>query len=693
VSFLDNLLLGIKTLTVNGTGIALPIGAVNPTILNIIGGTVAYNSTSKAWDMSIPSAVLGSKLVGRFAEQNTFALGRVEMDEWTKSGSNAFFGPNRVAEGLGADSYANATLFNENNAAVSYTLSQAISPPPNVTGITLQADLRAGPARVGDTVVLQLTDVTGVSVLGSVSCALTSSWQTFSTSIITVTPGTLYQVQLLYGGGAGVTSSSSVEVTQIRTQATTTTNPLFTAPYTRYQITGDMLADNAQQSVTTLIETHSFPIRRQSPMSKFAFWTNATLIGVQLWNLITAGLANAGYVGVRVNGQDLTPIRGANNTADVQNVTLPSNPAGSLNYVEIIASDHTVLTGTGISAGDFVLSVIAPSSAVVLPIAPKRPNYRVVVIGDSKTAGYQATYPVLSGLMGLWARNMTDASLVCDCWSGRHVSDDCLSYGGVQSFVARIAAAQPDLVVLSGWYRNDWALASLTPQQVAAEISQFVDGLHAACPNARFLMLTTAPESSVGANGLGYTLANYGTECAQNIQLARADWMDFYDVFNGASGPVGWSSACISGDGIHPNDFGYYIIFNNTRPYLTETPTVAGVSQAKTTYYTAGVAGSGGTFARTVNTPASNEACILKVKAFLNDTTSHVSAAIVHYVRINNNAGTVTAGTPTVVFSDIASISCTLAYSVSSGNIVATVTNNGAHACDVKIIVETDRIT
>lgn len=77
MSFLDNLLLGIRAVSIAGSAIALPAGTTNPTTLNFVSGaTGVYNTTTKAWDITISggSFTAGGDLAGSSSSQQVVQL-------------------------------------------------------------------------------------------------------------------------------------------------------------------------------------------------------------------------------------------------------------------------------------------------------------------------------------------------------------------------------------------------------------------------------------------------------------------------------------------------------------------------------------------------------------------------------------------------------------------------------------------
>lgn len=93
MSFLDNLLLAIRTVTVGGNTVTLPAGTNQPTILNFINGTVVYNTITKAYDVNF----LGSQSTMQFSS-GAFVIGGVAgLTSSASTAQNAFSFP--VANG------------------------------------------------------------------------------------------------------------------------------------------------------------------------------------------------------------------------------------------------------------------------------------------------------------------------------------------------------------------------------------------------------------------------------------------------------------------------------------------------------------------------------------------------------------------------------------------------------------------
>lgn len=93
MSFLDNLLLAIRTITVGGNAVTLPAGTNQPTILNFINGTVVYNTITKAWDVNF----LGPQTTMQFSSGALVVGGVAGLSSSASTAQNAFSFP--VANG------------------------------------------------------------------------------------------------------------------------------------------------------------------------------------------------------------------------------------------------------------------------------------------------------------------------------------------------------------------------------------------------------------------------------------------------------------------------------------------------------------------------------------------------------------------------------------------------------------------
>lgn len=641
---------------------------------------------------------LQNNLVGQTSDVNSIVLGDVFRGEWqqTLSGATLFNRPNDTASN-DAFPYHDCGTVNWPAQTSAFVLHRAFAPPPNVTAVAVEADALLPSGVVSSTIVLRVMDVTNTTVIGSGTCTLTSSVQTCTSGPVSVSAGTNYLAEILTGAGTGVSSGASADICRVRVRPTTTTSTLFGSPFVRYNADTGFLWDNGKSGTTNEQSPNAnIYYRRQSAQSRFVFDTNANVIGVQLLNMVTPRLAGQGLTLVRVNGRPLPPITGASSTYDVQTVNLPPG----LKRIEIENSDQYRNSGTPADFESELGAVFIPQTAWLNIIPPPKNTQRILIIGDSKTVGYGGTIPALTGWVALLKRYYPNISFIVDAGSSRAIQDDCYSThltapNVIRSLAARYAQIQPDVIMNTGLGRNDWALSNFNPTYVEGMWGNCVDAIHAAWPHAYWIEVSTWPESAEAANGLGFTLPQYRNAVNRDMCTARGDWCRFVD---GTTIPS-YSPATFTTDGTHPNDKGHALIatflstlidsFNLSSGPVPQAAFGEGVSA---TYFSTAVAASGGTFAPEIAAPASNESLLLNVAILVEDTTSHTSDTLVHLVRIQNNAGTITAGTPTAVHSDVANISIATAYSVSTNTIVLTVTNNGAHATDIKVVVTPRRV-
>lgn len=624
---------------------------------------------------------------GGDSDINSLVWGDVSQDEWVPVNANAITKSNAFGS---VDGYSDSVVLNNLAGAAALYTYACWGCPQGVTSVAFEIDASWPSGVVSGVVTIQIRDVAGGSTLATAQCALSAGLQTFTTGPVMVVPGTNYRAYILYGG-APASNGSNVLVSRARVRVLTTSVPLLN-DYVRYNATARHLWGNCLYGVTQGVFAANVNVRRQSPFSRFSFWTDAQQIGIQAINGVQANGPLGGFIGIYVNGAPYSTVRGPNGPVfDVMIATLPPG----YNFVEVESSDAFGVSAE--SMANQVLAVLAPRNAA-FQITPRPETGKDIIYFkyDSK-GGYGGTIPNFTGIIPMLRRSMPHATFIHDGRVSLQVASENNTPATQQALIARMVQARAKVYVLMGYHRNDWANAALNPIAVKAQLETLIDAVHAGNPSATFLLISTWSEVSDGStNGLGFTIQNYRDACTKDIANARPDWCTFID--GTASGIPGWNNGtCLNADNVHPNDFGYALIF--TAFLQAATPLFDGPA-VQTTYQTAPVehtqgptvlvASGGGTFAPAIaNLATNNQSALLRVSCLVEDLTAHVSACLVHYVRVNNNAGTVTAGTPTVAFTDITSIAITLAYSISTTKVIATVTNNGANACTVKIRTET----
>lgn len=643
-------------------------------------------------DGVIPAFTTGggpqSNVRGLDADLNSMIWGDPSQDEWQGKPNNLFFRPVPGSP----DGFSDNEFLNDISAGGGgVAIFANFGTPATVTSVVGELDAQLPPGVGASTVVLQIRDVTGVTTLATVSCVLTAQQQTFSTPAVATVFGTQLRLYLLLQGTGGSSANASVQVGRLRVRpVAAAAGSLFAGQFVRYNASSKYLWDNHRIGLISPGGGGVFPQRHQATNARFCFWTDASTIGVLVANSIFNVSYHGGNVGIYVNGaqyQAPTPTPTVN-TFDVIQVNLPAG----YNYVEVENSDGSGTTP--LSIGVNTVAVFAPKGAAFQVVAPRQDiaQRRICWVCDSKGVGYGATAPVFGGILALLRRAMPDCSFVVEGRSGVSVFSDNSTAVNQQALIARLAQTRSNVFVFYGYHRNDWqgqgAAALQSPAAMQTQLEQLVDALHAACPTAQMIFVSSSSETAEGANLSGFTLPQYRTAGTTNIVNPRADWCTFVD--GTSTGVPGFNPATDTFDGVHPNDNGYSKIatafLQSATLWDNPVPQAAQLT-VPVEHYAAAVA-SAGTFAPTINVPNNNEGNVLRVTIMAQDTVAHTSAALVHYVKANNAGGAVTAGAVTVAFSDIASFTITAAYSVAAGGIVVTVTNSSANPSNIKVRTE-----
>jgi hypothetical protein len=486
---------------------------------------------------------------GLVQDLNSIVMGDVSQAEWQSvpsfAGDAPLLQPNA---GTTVDGYGDATWVNPTGIA-SWYLENEFSAISGATSFQLQVDAKL-PMGVGSSTINVM--LYQGSSLSTVACTLTSSWQTCETTSVTPTAGIVEAV--IYPSS----SAAQALIGKVRVVPTATTIPSLTQPFVRYNASPRLLWDNIHDEMINELAA-GIPVRLESPYSRFVFWTNASAIAVQAFN--AQGTAPYGNIAVYVNGREQCTLSPQYQYFDVDSCSLPSG----LNLVEVWTGAMQVY-GTTVqpyytaSEGSYVLGVYVPQSAYFQVVPPPTNNDRVLLLGDSKEGGFDASNPPVTGVDAVLRRDTPAASWLVEAWGSISLWQMFSTPAVASATISRLSMAHPTKI-LQVLGRNDWALTkygSVTAFQAAYTWAN--DALHAAIPNATFYVATWALESSGNeaiTNGNGELNSVYRTG-VRNYAASRP-WVTLVDI---ANAPNYSTSTMLAADGVHPNDLGAGFVGN-----------------------------------------------------------------------------------------------------------------------------------
>jgi lysophospholipase L1-like esterase len=516
--------------------------------------------------------------VASIEDQNSTVWGDITQGEWTAlEPANA---PTIQANaGTTTDGYLDAVIVNPSAGTGLYYLESYFTPPPNVTAMSFEVDhLENGSSCSFNA---SITVSGGGSNVSTATCTTGSGWATCTTGSTAVTAGTAYRARLTIPS-----NSCTAYIGKVRTRVLTTTNPLFTSAYTRYNASSGLLWDNAHNDLV-FNGSLPFPYRYQSALSRFVFDTNASVLGVNILNQLGGLTISPDWdTLVSVNGRPWALLTGAFGVPDVQNVTLPSPPPGATTVtVEVTTSVSVYVAPTfpanyhpyGQYSGQATtLGVIVPQGSVFNIRPPPTTQSRIVILGDSKDVGLYAGNATTQGWPAILRQSFPSISILVESVSGLSLYATSQTTAIQQTGIAALAQTQPT-AVLFALGRNDWYGTGEGTQSAAdyqTMAGAWLDDFHAASPMTTIWAMSTTLESvlqEAATNSFGSLLSAYRTAMSAACS-ARSTWCNFID----GTTVTGWSQTTSLADGIHPNAIGSYQIATWLGPILIPQPQNSG---------------------------------------------------------------------------------------------------------------------
>jgi lysophospholipase L1-like esterase len=276
--------------------------------------------------------------------------------------------------------------------------------------------------------------------------------------------------------------------------------------------------------------------------------TLATVLAVDVYSNMAspASFPQFSQVYVRVNGANYAALNVRSNGSHRLYVNLPAG-----NTTVVITS--SLQTKPNVRSGTFLVGVAGNAA---LTVAPATTSARLVVYGDSITAGANCDVPSREA----WAillRNLR-GNVMLEAWGFRSLWDDCFDAGHRTSFAARLAAYNPIILWLAIG-TNDYGLARWSAANFGVAYADLLDKIHAALPGCFVYCQTPLTRTSEVANSFGDTLGAYRTQ----IATARAARPTYTALVDGSA----WSIA-LDTDGLHPTAAGHASYYTNVKGVL-----------------------------------------------------------------------------------------------------------------------------
>ncbi len=357
-----------------------------------------------------------------------------------------------------------------------------------------------------------------------------------------LSPSTSYDYKVVYTDATSSTATSNI--------LTIVTNDI------TYNVQQADLWDNGYDNVNA---------PKQSTFARFVFTTNAASITVTGNSTLYPNYYAT--LGVQINGVDQSPL---SFTSASQSFTVNLGSAGTTRTVDIITGMQSD-GGTNTVSGSFINSITYPATASFNVLPPNDTPNRVLVYGDSISAGAYATNPESQAYVPL-LRNLYGQSVMLEGWGYRALYDDAHTVGLLNAFVSRLVSYTPSTIYLAIG-TNDWG-DSWNVNSFGTAYGNLLDGLHSALPAARVICqtpLVRGSEITGPLNSNGNTLADYRSQIA-TVCNARSSYAALVD------GTTLLTLSDVSND-VHPTDSGFVKYAKRIAPILAQPSyTVSGPS-------------------------------------------------------------------------------------------------------------------
>ena len=464
----------------------------------------------------------GSRLAGLrddITDANSLVVGDIGNPVWS-----SHFPSNSVSArqnaGYDGAAYSDLTELNHSTSAGTFaTRAYLFVAPPGATSVRFTVPMKLPSGYSASTVRINISNTDNVELSG-LDCVLTSSLVSYSTTVAVVA-GSSYVVQAVFNNIALMSNSQRHALVGRVTLTATGATGVLAGAYKHLQVLPAMFHDNVNGAIgTDLTVTNG--------QAKLALETNADSLLVEVHNEgpIVSGVDNTA-ISVYVNGRYY--MSSSLTSASPVNQFLPaiSLPTGS-KRVDLVTSSQY-----GLNTGMFMRSIFVPSETT-LSVIPPPPARRVLVYGDSISAGYYASTATVQGWVNL-LRDRSGYAVTNHAYAGRALSSDFTTVNGFYPIVRRWAGANPtDIWIAIG--SNDYGIATQSAASFGQMYGQLLNTIQEVLPNARVWAQTPLVRVSESANVFGDTLGNYRTQIDNNVNdVGFRTRLNFVNLIDGAA--------------------------------------------------------------------------------------------------------------------------------------------------------------
>jgi len=452
------------------------------------------------------------------------------------------------------------------NESAGDKLAMQFVAPTGCTSVVLSLAARLPTGVASSTIVIGVYALDGVTVIQTVTCALTSSMQTFTTAAATVVAGTEYRVVIkVHEVGVGTTANASalVDPTSVKLVPSGALVAPFDAPWARFGTNGAKLHDNRiSAAISRKIEV--------SPFARRVWKTRATTMAIEYLRTYTFAVVDPA---VFVDGKCVGTITlSGNNALNIATFTLPPG----LKTVELVfppENNPSVPPTAPALGGAYINAVYFPLDTNLAEVAPSdaRGTRRLVIYDDSTACGFGCTSAAAQGLVSILRRDFPGAVML-EAHGSRSLAEDCCTAAAIPfvaadaataasvakqvAFARKIAQCQPTDI----WFAigtNDYGgayWAAVT--DYSACMGATLDLLNTYNPGARIWVQTPLRRATETANSAGWTMAQLRTEIT-TVATAKA-YIGASQVIDGNAilGSTTTGTNGLYGDTVHPNTNG-----------------------------------------------------------------------------------------------------------------------------------------
>lgn len=278
---------------------------------------------------------------------------------------------------------------------------------------------------------------------------------------------------------------------------------------------------------------------KHSPGARLVYTTEATELTLTLYNDIYSTFPQFTSVNVRVNGADFADVApgAAGETVHV----IPLDPGTKT--VEIIGGLQSAQSPN--RAGTYIRSA-SFNNAATLRAAVSSP--RILIYGDSITAGANAAYPAKQGWTQV-VRNAYSGSVLSMAQGQRSLHNDASTAALRAGFARHIANSQPNIIWLAIG-TNDYSGKKWSSTDFGVAYGDFLDKLHEENPGITIYAQTPIVRNTEGEVQAGYgTLGDYRTAIASAVA-----GKSFVTLVDGTA--IAFPQTGDLDDGVHPTAAG-----------------------------------------------------------------------------------------------------------------------------------------